>query len=180
MKPRFLEKTLSASMLVLMAIAILPAGVVFAGGAADPTPPPPQGELTSDRLEKIWAREQKAYERLGKLFENSDAWIERAQDRIDQASENGKDVTALQAALDAFEAALKKAHPIYESAKGILNSHKGFDANGQVTDPEQARETVRQMGDKLKEIKDALGGTFKTLREVLKSFRDANRPETTN
>jgi hypothetical protein len=76
--------------------------------------------------------------------------------------------------LDAFEAATKNAHPIYESAKGIINSHQGFDADGKVTDPEKARETVKAMGEKLKAIKDAMNGTGKALREAIKAFREAN------
>ena len=80
----------------------------------------------------------------------------------------------MQAALDAFNDAIKDAHPIYESARGIINSHQGFDDNGKVTDAEQAKETVKVMGEKLKEIKEAMSGTGKALRAAIKAFRAAN------
>ncbi|MFT3893338.1 MAG: hypothetical protein QM730_17055 [Anaerolineales bacterium] len=99
---------------------------------------------------------------------------------IDRAKSNGKDVTALQAALNAFETAVKAAHPIYESGKGIINSHQGFDANGKVTDAAKAKETVKAMHDKLQEIKAAMDGTGKALKEAIKAFREANpRPTKT-
>ncbi len=97
---------------------------------------------------------------------------------IDRARQDGKDVSAVQAALDAFEEALKDAHPVYESGKGIVNSHQGFDENGKVTDAEKAKETVQAMGEKLREIKDAMAGTGRALREAIRDFREANpRPE---
>jgi hypothetical protein len=86
----------------------------------------------------------------------------------------------VQAALDAFEDAIKNAKPIYESANGIVNSHLGFDVEGKVTDPEKAKETVHQMGEKMKEIREALGGTGKALHDAIRAFREANpRPERT-
>ena len=122
---------------------------------------------------------QRVYERQGRILDRADEMVERFQDRIDRMEENGKDVTALQAALDTFEDALKEAHPIYESAKGIINSHQGFDADGEVTDREKALETIRDLGAKLKEIREIVGEPGKALREAIKAFRDANRPADT-
>jgi GH35 family endo-1,4-beta-xylanase len=114
------------------------------------------------------------YEKIGNGFDKSDAFIDRVQELIDKAGANGRDVSAVQAALDAFKEALKDAHPVYESAKGIINSHQGFDNDGKVTDPEKARETVRAMGEKLKEIKDAMDGTGRALHKAIRDFREAN------
>ncbi len=160
-------------------LAVMTAALVFAAFpvtsayAQDENPPKP--ELTNERLEKIWARELKAYERLGKGFNDIDSMIAKFQARIDRAAENGKDVTALQSALDAFASALKSAKPKYESMNGLVNSHQGFDANGKVTDAEQAKSTVKEMGEKLREVKESMGGTFKLLREAMKAFREANK-----
>jgi hypothetical protein len=172
------KKTILFALVAALAVASLPLVSVSAAGTDDPQPP--QGTVTNEKLEQVWARQQQAYEKLGKGFERSDEFIARAQKLIDRAKANGKDVTALQAALDAFEAAVKEAHPTYEGGKGIINSHQGFDANGKVTDAEKAKETVRTMGEKLKEIKSAMDGTGKALREAIKAFREANpRPTKT-
>lgn len=168
------------SMFNKLILAVMTAALVFAAFpvtsayAQDENSPKP--ELTNERLEKIWARELKAYERLGKGFDDIDGTIAKFQARIDKAAGNGKDVTALQSALDAFAAALKSAKPKYESMNGLVNSHQGFDSNGKVTDAEKAKSTVKEMGEKLKEVKDAMGGTGKALHEAFKAFREANKP----
>ncbi len=162
-------------------LAVSAAALVFAAFpvtsayAADDAPPA-TGEVSNERLEKFWARQLQAYERLGKAFEDADAKIAKFQERIDKAAENGKDVTALQAALDAYEAALKSAQPKYASIESIVGTHAGFDANGKVTDSEQAKSTVEQMRTKMQEVKSTMGGTFKALREALQAFREANKP----
>lgn len=154
-----------------LVFAALPVTNVFAQGET-----PPTGELTNEKLEQVWARQLKGYERLGKVFSDTDGQIAKTQARIDKAAESGKDVSSLQAALDAFEAAINNARPTYDSMSSIVTSHQGFDASGKVTDAEQAKATVQEMGAKLKELKSALGGTGKALREALKAFREANKP----
>jgi len=171
----FFRKTLLLALMAALGVAGLPLVRASAAGANDPDNPP-QVVLTNERLETIWARQLRTYEHMGK----TEDFIEKAQRLIDRAGANGKDVSDVQAALDAFAAAAREARPIYESAHGIVNSHQGFDANGKVTDPEKARETVRAMGEKMKEIRDAMGGTGLALREAIRAFREANpRPERT-
>jgi DNA-binding transcriptional MerR regulator len=170
------KKTLLIALVAALAVASLPLVSASAAGLDDPKPP--QGQASNERLEKVWARQLRLYEKIGNGFERDEEFTDRVQKLIDRAKENGKDISAVQAALDAFEAALKGAHPVYESGKGTINSHQGFDENGKVTDPEKAKETLQAMGEKLKEIKDAMGGTGKALREAIKAFREANpRPE---
>lgn len=170
------KKTLLIALVAALAAASLPLVGVSAAGLDDPNPP--QGEVSNDRLERVWARQLRLYERLGDGFDRSDDFVARAQELIDKAGMNGKDVSAVQSALDAFEAALKDAHPIYEGGKGIVNSHQGFDNDGKVTDAEKAKETVQTMREKLQEIKDAMDGTGMALREAIHDFREANpRPE---
>lgn len=163
-----------AAALVVAALA-LGAIPVSAALAADETPSA-QGELTNEKLEEIWARVVGAHERLGKAFEDADGRIAKLQGMIDKAAANGKDVAQLQAALDAYEAALTAARPQYEALSGLISAHAGFDANGKVTDAEQAKETLKEAREQLKAIKEAMGGTFKTLREAIKAFREANKP----
>jgi len=169
----FFKKTLLVALVAALGVASLPVFSVSAQGAKDPAAPP-KGQVTNERLEQIWARQLRAYERMGK----TDEFIGRVQKLIDRASANGQDVTAVQAALDAFQVAVKEAKPTYESMKGIVNSHQGFDANGKVTDPEKAKETVKQMREKMQEIRAALDGTGKALHEAIQAFKAANpRPK---
>lgn len=166
------KKTILLALVTALAVAGLPLISVSAAGVDDPTPP--QGLVTNEKLEQLWAYQQRIYERIGNGFDRADKFTEKVQKLIDDAEEKGKDISAVQITLDAFEAAIKQAHPIYEGGKGIVNSHQGFDADGEVTDPEKAKETVRTMGEKLKEIKAAMNGTGKALREAIRVFHEAS------
>ncbi len=137
----------------------------------------PQTKISNERLEKIWARQLRRYERLGRAEE----FNIRVRGLIDRAKANGKDVSAVQVALDSFAAQWKQARPIYEAMKGIVKSHPGFDSNGKVTDPENAKQTVLEMHGKLQEIHTVLNGRIKALREAIKAYRQANtRPQPTS
>lgn len=174
---KLFKKTILFALIAALAIASLPLVSASAAGQYDPPTTDPTGQVTNEKLEQVWARQLRTYERIG----HTDEFIAKAQRLIDRAKANGKDVSALQAALDAFAANAKEAHPVYESMKGIVNAHQGFDANGKVTDPEKAKETVRAMHDKLQEIKTIMDGTGKALREAIKAFREANpRPQPTS
>ena len=169
------KKTFLLALIAVLGLAAMPFISVFAAGENDPTSPPDR-QISSERLERVWARQLRIYERMGR----TDDFVAKVQKLIDRSKANGKDISAVQAALDAFERAVKDAQPIYESTKGIINSHPGFDSNGKVTDPAQAKETVKAVRAKFKEIHDALDGTGKALREAIRAFREANpRPQPT-
>ena len=168
------KRTLLIALVAALGVASLPFVSVSALGLDDPKPP--QGMISNEKLERVWARQLKVYERIGR----ADEFVTKIQGLIDKASANGKDISAVQTALDAFTEAAKNAKPVYESMKGIVNSHQGFDANGRVTDPEKATETVKAMAEKMKEIKTTMQGTGRALRDAIKAFREANpRPENT-
>jgi hypothetical protein len=168
-----LTKTILLAIVAALGMASLPLASVSAAGDYDP-PVPEQRQITNERLERVWARQLRLYQRIGNAFEREERFVERVQGLIDRAEANGKDVSGIQAALDAFETAVKDARPIYERANGIVNSHQGFDENGNGTAPEKARETVQAMDERLQEIKDAMGGTRKALHEAIKASREAN------
>lgn len=169
------RKTIFMALLAALGLAALP--LVSTSAAGEYNPPVPQGQVTNERLERVWARQLRIYERMGRTEE----FIERVQKLIDRARGNGKDVSEVQSALDAFKSAAKEAQPVYESIKGMIDSHQGFDNDGKVTDPEKARETVKALHDKFKEIHETMNGTGKALRQAIRDFRQANpRPEVTS
>lgn len=160
---------MTAFLVAALALAAIPASSAY---AADENPP----ATVNEKLEKMWARVLKVYERTGKAFEDTDAHIARFQGMIDKAADKGKDVSDLQAALDAYEAALTTTRPQYEALGAVIAAHAGFDADGKVTDAEQAKATLKEVREQMKAIKESMGGTFKALREAVKAFREANKP----
>jgi hypothetical protein len=169
------RKTILIAIVAALGWAAMPFVSVSAAGEYEPTPPP-QGKISNERLERVWARQLRIYERM----ERTDQFVAKVRKLIDRAKANGKDVSEVQAALDAFKSAASRARPIYESIKGIINSHQGFDSSGKVTDPEKAKETVKAMHEKFKEIRAAMNGTGKALHQAIKAFHQANpRPQPT-
>lgn len=168
---KFLKKTILCAIIAVIALAALPFTSVSAAGQND-TSIPPRNPASGERLERLWAWQLRIYDRLG----HTDESIDRIQMLIDRAKANGKDVSAVQSALDAFNTAALDAHPIYESMKGIINSHQGFDDKGKVTDPAKARETVKSMATKFQELKTTMSGTGRALHEAIKAFRASNPP----
>lgn len=164
------QKTILAALIVALVAAALPLTSAFAAGSS---------EISNERLEALWQKMQKRYERVGRMFDNDTKLIDRAEEMIDRLEQEGESTAELEAALKAYEDALKVARPIYESCKGIINSHKGFDANGKVTDTEQAKETVKDLAEKFTTIRDAMDGTGKALIELMKSIRDEHKPTPT-
>ena len=176
MKTNWFKNTLLAAMALTLVAAALPWTSAFAAPAADPSTPPAEGEKSNTRIESLWMREQRAVERMGKVIDRSDKMVEKIQIWIDKAKENGKDVTALQAALTAYKQAVQEAGPMYERAQSIVSEHAGFDADGKVTDREQAIQTLKDLGAQLKDLREQIGMPGKALREAIKAFREANKP----
>ena len=173
------QKTVLVALAAALVVAALPLTGVSAAGLSDQTQPPAGQGISNERLEGIWQKMGNRYERVGKMFDNDTKLIDRAEEMISRLKEGGKPTAELESALKAYEDALKQARPVYESCKGIINSHKGFDASGKVTDAEQARETAKDLGEKLSEIRNAMDGTGKALVELMKSIREEYRPAPT-
>ena len=173
-----MKNIISKIMMAVIAVALTVAAFPVTSVLAADEQPPARGVLTDEKLEQIWARQMEAYERTGKGFEDTDAHIAKIQSLIDKAAANGKDVSALQSALDAYEAALLASKPAYDALGEVINTHAGFDSDGKVTDSEQAKATVKEAREQMQALKSSMGGNFKALREAIKAFREANKPET--
>ena len=143
---------------------------------ATPVTTPVPTQKGTDRLVQVWAKEQDIYGKLGMFLNNVEERITKGQDLINKAKAKGKDTSALQTAFDNFSAAVKQAQPIYQSTQGIVSSHSGFDANGQVTDPAQALTTVKDLGGKFKDIHQLLHDPRVALQDAIKAFRQKNAP----
>lgn len=171
------RKIMLGLLVVTLALASLPLGTARAAGLTDPATPPPAGAKLDKNahLERAFARQSKILKKAGKLYAQADLGFPKIQSRIDKAKANGLDVTQVQAAFDAFKKALTDARPLYDQAKAIADAHKGFDANGKVTDPTAARETVQSLREIGKQFKGAMNGTLKALHQAVKALRESRK-----
>ena len=171
------HKLVGGLLIVTLGLACLPLGTAF---AAAPTPQAPSPDLVPSRLERVFARQNRIIDRLGKLYAGADQGFTKIQNLLDQARARGLDVSQLQAAFDAFKNALPAARPFYLQAKAAVDAHAGFDAAGNLIDVQAARSTVQSVHASLVQFRTALNGTAKALRQAIRAFRAAHpRPTPT-
>lgn len=171
-----LSRIIAGVLTITLIFAGLPLSSAHAAGlTATPTPPAEssadRATLRALRLERIFARQSRVVERAGNLYKQADLGFPKIQKRIDKAKEHGLDVTAVQSAFDAFKKALAEARPLYDKAKGLVDTHNGFDATGKVTDLTAARETVKSIHENGAQFKEAMNGTYKALKQAVKALR---------
>ena len=174
-----------AALVLAIGLVALPAASAPAAGLQDETTPPtnqpasrvvPVPARDNERLEQIWARSQTVFYLQGDRLAKADDFLAKAQSLIDRASQKGWDTSTVQAALNAFAAVIPTAQAAHDPGAAIKTSHNGFDADGKVTDRAAAIETVKSLGQVLKDTRAAMNGTGQALREAVKAFRNAHRP----
>ena len=172
------RKSLIVALLAALSLAALP----FAGAAAQTTQPPASAlpaQPSNQRLQTAWAKEQMVFARIGKILDRAGGLISRIQSRLDKAQAGGKDVSAVQAALNAFSQAIKNVQPIYAGMQTAVQSHAGFDASGNVTDPTLALQTVRDFHAQAEQIRQAgVREAGRALRQAIQALRRDNQAAT--
>ncbi|HUH97139.1 MAG TPA: hypothetical protein VLZ89_07270 [Anaerolineales bacterium] len=174
----FKTNLIAAVIAAVALLGVLPPFSVHAQ-TADPPAAPSAAQPTNARLQTAWSREQTVYARIGTILDRAQTLISRIQTRLDEAQAKGRDVSSVQRALDAFSGAVKNVQPIYTALQALMQSHAGFDASGNVTDPAQALQMVQAVRAQFQAIRQAgLRESAKALREAIRAFRQANQPAT--
>ncbi len=171
-----LTKVVLVTVVLALGLAAFPLSGVAAAGIKEPAnPPAAQPKPDYPRLERLWQREQALYEREGNLLAKADGFIAKVQTLLDRASQKGWDVSAVQAALEAFSSAIPAAEAAHAPGEAIIRTHSGFNANGEVTDPEKAVTTVKALAQVLKDTRIAMNGTGKALWQAIRDLRQTHR-----
>lgn len=121
-------------------------------------------QLAPNRL----AREQELLAKQQIRLDSTDQYVEKAQTLIATLKAQGKDTDSLETALATFQQQVATAQASHNTAAAILNTHAGFDSAGQVSDPEQARQTLTS-------AQQALRDAHKTLQQAGQDAREADR-----
>jgi hypothetical protein len=157
--------------MAVLALAGVPVAKAQALGASViPTPPVP-ASLRGQRLGLLWQRQLSIHDRMAYAFDHAGQRIAMGQQLIDRAQANGKDVTAVQAALDALAAAIQQAQPVFDSSSEIIATHQGFDAGGKVIDPLLAAQTIRALSEKLRSARGPVMDARTALRAAVQDLR---------
>ncbi len=105
---------------------------------------------------------------------------EEAQDRIESLKAEGKDTASLESALAIFNDQIDEAQAKHDEAQDIIDAHAGFDANGKVTDAEQAKATLQGARGAMREAQEILHNAGRDFRQAVRDFRQNNKPNKPN
>lgn len=133
-----------------------------------------RGRWVEWRLRIQYRIEQRVANHQARLLKQAQDSLPRAEERLAQAKAAGKDVGQLEKALSAFRAAVDKAGGYLKTTQDLLAQHAGFDAEGNVTNVQEARKTVQEAGRAEREFHKALRPAWQDLRDALREFREAN------
>ena len=172
-------KVFLAGTILSLAFLSFPILNVYAASLNDQTPPPAPTQQTFTRLQNAWSGVQKVYQNQADLLAKGASRVPNAQALIDKAKAHGLDTSAAQDALNAFQAALKSAQSIHDGGAGIISTHAGFDAGGNVVDLTQAKATVQSLRQVNQNTRSAMNGTGKALIDALKALRQAHKTAAT-
>ena len=175
------RKSIISALLAVLVIGVvifaLPLGTAAAQTPAPATPQAPAVKAARTALlEKAYKAEQKALDTQAKNLDRADKLSARIQTVIDNAKAKGLDTSKLVAALDTFNAKISDARTLHAKAADILTVHAGFDTNGKLTDPVQARDTLTAAHQALKDARQSLAGSFKDLNKSIKDWRKEHKP----
>jgi hypothetical protein len=88
---------------------------------------------------------------------------------------SGHDTASIAAALADFRAAIAEAQSLRDAADQILDDKAGFDNDGQVEDPQQARDTLKNANEKLRNARQTLRDGRRELRQAMREYRQSRR-----
>jgi len=162
----------------IAAVSVAIIGLLFASvpvALAAQEEPPDEERDRFMFVEHLYQRELHALEGQAMSLEFAGEVSATTEEWMQDLKEQGEDVADLEAALDAFEAGVASAQAFYDTASGLLAAHAGFDDDGQVTDREQAAETVREAGRALRDGHRALRDATVNFRRAVNDWRREHR-----
>ncbi|HMD90516.1 MAG TPA: hypothetical protein VKF38_15260 [Anaerolineaceae bacterium] len=182
---KYLAAGIIVSLLVGAILLVLPA-VNVAAAAPDPTVTPATGNQTNQlsklnqRLENRYQREQTTLSNQGNILNKLSTITSKAQNVITRLNNRGLDTSSLEQALTTFQGQILTGQTYYNNAKALLSTHFGFDNNGMVVDSGLARTTLQSAHQDFVSVRQTLLAALKNLRQTIKEFRQANRPNQQN
>jgi hypothetical protein len=150
--------------------------VAYAAPAVEEAPPPgEQAGLRAGALKLAYQRLQGVEARMQGAINRARTGADRLENLIDQARNHGRDVSALEAALASFRASMNSAQAKHDQGEAILDTHAGFDDDGEVIEIKAAWETVKGAGKEFRDAGKTMATALRTLHGAIRDWREANR-----
>ena len=111
---------------------------------------------------------------IGASLENASDSMPRAEARIEELIEKGKDVAELEEAVVQFETLIEEAENAYSAAQSLVDLHSGFDDQGIVEDLAEARETVYAIEPYLSTARGNIIEAVHVVYEAIQAYQTDN------
>ena len=134
--------------------------------------PPAKDTAVDQRLQKAFQAEQSWLSQQSDNLAKANSAVAKVQAWIEKAKAQGLDTSTVEAALSTSQTQIATAQLSHDTAAGILNGHAGFDGSGNVTDADQARQSVTSARQSLNDAHAVLAQAARDLRTAVNQFRD--------
>jgi hypothetical protein len=148
-----------------------------ANGAKAPprTPPPPPANAAHVVLKREYQASLRRLREIDVRLNHANGEARRLAERVAKAKAAGKDVGAIEAALGAFQDGVAKARAAWQAAGDKLRAHNGFDEQGNVTNADAARTTLKSANEQMRTASETLANAQKALGKAIAAWERANR-----
>lgn len=156
---RWIIPTLAALMLLIGTFGIA------AAEERGPTQPPKAPKYTElEQLLRLRAAQARS---LDEMLRREARRGDEIAAKIARAKAEGKDTAAIEQALATYREKLYAAHAYWQAAADKLKAHAGFSNAGKVTNPDQARATLKAAGAALEQAYRTARGAEEQLNKAL-------------
>jgi hypothetical protein len=163
---------------VITLAGIAPVSIVAAAAEVTAAPNP-----SVSYHERDYFRFEHALQRMELLLEGQNTHLDLAnlsiaqtQDLIAKLQAEGKDTRDLEAVLSTFQGQVPTAQGAHDNAQTLIDAKAGFDANGKIVDEEQAKQTLQDAREAMKECRDIIQPAAQAFREAVKAYLQSLRP----
>lgn len=177
-------RQLSIALLAALIAIAASLGSAFAAPSSERQPPPSATQpparptppaVPANQLARTYREEQQRLKLQDVRLKGAVEFATRIEKVIAQLKSKGKDTTALEAAVASYRTGITNARAQWQIAADALAAHAGFDANGKVTDADQARATLKSAHSAMEQARKTAHDAFVALRKALAEARKANR-----
>jgi chromosome segregation ATPase len=144
-------------------------------GSASAAPAKPVADKANAALSRRYKEEQQRLKLQDARLNRAAEYAAKVDSIIAKLKAKGKDTAALEQAVAAFRAGIAQARAEWQAASDTLSTHSGFDADGKVSDADQARATLKSAHEHMQSAHTIARGAYKSLHEAIVAYRKANR-----
>ncbi len=155
-------------------VALVAVGMSFGSASAAPAKPTPTTPANA-ALSRTYKIEQGRLKLQDTRLKNADKHAGKLDQLIAKLKAKGQDTAALEQAVATFRTDIANARAEWQAASATLATHAGFDADGKVTNADQARATLKDAHGHMEQVHAIARGAYQKLHAALVAYRKAHR-----